>query len=81
MREFQPEIVLMDIGLPDITGYDVVRELRQFPELQDTIFIALTGYGEASERRRSREAGFHHHVLKPANWQALEKLFQPTCLG
>ncbi|MBN9522717.1 response regulator [bacterium] len=63
--EFHPDVVLCDIGLPGMNGYEVARRLRTVPGLAETRFIALTGYGREGDARRSREAGFHAHLVKP----------------
>jgi PAS domain S-box-containing protein len=72
--EYQPDIVLLDIGLPDMDGYEVAKRLRQTPELKEMRLIAITGYGQQSDRQRSREAGFDEHVVKPVECQKLEEL-------
>ena len=61
------EIVLMDIGLPGMSGYEVARQLRQQPELGSVLIVAVTGYAEDEARRLSREAGFDHHLVKPVD--------------
>jgi CheY-like chemotaxis protein len=68
---FHPQVVLLDIGLPDLDGYEVAKRLRLLPETQDAILIALTGYGRAEDRERSQSAGFNHHLLKPVNLETL----------
>jgi PAS domain S-box-containing protein len=72
--EYQPEFVLLDIGLPDINGYEVARRLRQQPETKGVWLIALTGYGQDSDRLQSQEAGFDHHLVKPVEPQKLQDL-------
>jgi CheY-like chemotaxis protein len=72
--EYQPDIMLLDIGLPDMDGYEVANHLRQTPELKEMRLIAITGYGQQSDRQRSREAGFDEHVVKPVDWRQLEEL-------
>jgi PAS domain S-box-containing protein len=62
---FRPDVILLDIGLPGIDGYEVARRLRAQPEFNDTQIIAMTGYGQPEDRRRSREAGIDHHLVKP----------------
>lgn len=69
-----PDVIMLDIGLPGISGYDVCRTLRSEDEFRDTIFIAQTGWGEESARQRAREAGFHHHLVKPVNYDELAEL-------
>ena len=66
-REFRPDVVLLDIGLPGMNGFEVAHGLRSQPESQDALLIALTGYGEAESRSRSAQAGFDFHMVKPAD--------------
>lgn len=73
--KFHPEMVVMDIGLPRMSGYEVVHELRKRPEFAQTLMVALTGYGQQEDRRLSQEAGFDEHLVKPAHVQTLERLF------
>lgn len=71
---FRPQLVLLDIGLPQLNGYDVARRIRQQPWGRDVILVALTGWGQDEDRRRSQEAGFNFHIVKPVELSALEKL-------
>jgi len=71
---FQPDVVLCDIGLPVMDGYEVARQLRQNPALKATHLIALTGYGRESDRRRALEAGFDLHLVKPVEPLELQRL-------
>ncbi|CAN7287926.1 response regulator [Polaromonas sp. LjRoot131] len=66
-QEFGPDVLILDIGLPGMDGFEVARQLRSRPESKDALLIALTGYGEAESRLRSQRAGFDHHVVKPAD--------------
>ena len=75
--EFAPEVVLLDIGLPLMDGYEVARRLRQMPQLAGALLIALTGYGQQGDRQRGRDAGFDGHLLKPVDPHALAKLITP----
>lgn len=75
-RAFQPHMVLLDIGMPGMSGYEVARALRADPECQGIIITALTGYGQADDLRRSREAGFHFHLTKPPDPAALAELIE-----
>ena len=73
-REFRPEIVLLDIGLPGMNGYEVARNLRRMPELSHPVLVAVTGWGSEEDRRRTREAGFDHHLTKPVEMNDLVSL-------
>ncbi|MHB0960061.1 MAG: PAS domain-containing hybrid sensor histidine kinase/response regulator [Pirellulaceae bacterium] len=72
--EFHPEIVLLDIGLPGMDGYEVAKRLRSQPEGKELLIVAVTGYGQESDRRRSAEAGFDEYLVKPPSLDALQKL-------
>jgi CheY-like chemotaxis protein len=80
-REFRPHVVLLDIGLPELDGYEVARRLRQFPELVGARLVALTGYGQPAERRRAMEAGFDVHLVKPVDLLALKELLDRMAAG
>ena len=71
---FHPELVLLDIGLPKLNGYDVARRIRQQPWGRDVVLVALTGWGQDEDRRRSQEAGFNFHIVKPLELATLEGL-------
>jgi PAS domain S-box-containing protein len=73
-REFRPEIVFLDIGMPGKDGYQVARELRGDPGNRDTMLVALTGWGAQDDRARTKSAGFDHHLTKPAELPAVEAL-------
>ena len=64
--EFRPAIVFLDIGLPVMDGYELAARLRELPELNGVRLFALTGYGQESDRQRTRDAGFDHHFTKPS---------------
>jgi len=70
-RVFAPSAVVLDIGLPGMSGYEVARRLREMPETSRALFIALTGYGQREDRALATEAGFHHHFIKPADPRAI----------
>jgi PAS domain S-box-containing protein len=72
-----PEYVLLDIGLPGMSGYTVAERLRALPVLHGVKLIAMTGYGQEEDRRRSREAGFDHHLVKPVDFGALSAILGP----
>jgi signal transduction histidine kinase len=69
-----PDIVLMDLGMPGLSGYDAIRLVRAAHTGQPMVLVALTGWGDAEARRRSSEAGFDHHLVKPFNFEAARKL-------
>jgi PAS domain S-box-containing protein len=71
---YAPSVVLMDIGMPGMNGYEVARALRGRPAGQRTTLVALTGWGQAEDRRLAREAGFDHHLVKPAELDSLQNL-------
>jgi CheY-like chemotaxis protein/two-component sensor histidine kinase len=71
---FQPEVVLLDLGLPRMDGYEVARRLRAQVGLRKALLVALTGYGQEEDRRRAEEAGFDAHLTKPADPTALQRL-------
>jgi CheY-like chemotaxis protein len=73
-RTWQPEAVFLDIGLPGMDGYQVAERLRELPQGKDAILIAITGYGQDDDRRRSRRAGIDHHLVKPVAPDALRRL-------
>ena len=75
-QEFAPEVVLLDIGLPGLDGYQVAKLLRQLPQVRHARLIALTGYGMPSDRQRSLESGFDHHLTKPVDPTALRALIE-----
>jgi two-component system CheB/CheR fusion protein len=72
--EFRPQLVLLDIGMPGMDGYEVCRRLRREAGLEGTTVVALTGWGQDEDRRRSQEAGFDHHIVKPVEPSALQRL-------
>ncbi len=72
--ESRPEVVLLDIGLPGLDGYQVARRLREDVGLDTSLLVAMTGYGQPEDRRRSREAGIHHHFVKPVEPLVLRNL-------
>src|SRR6267378_3417642 len=69
-HDFNPEVVLLDIGLPKLSGYDVARRIRS-ARGDGVLIIAITGWGQDDDRRRAREAGFDHHFTKPVDFEML----------
>ncbi len=77
LAQSQPlDVVFLDIGLPDMTGYDVARRMRMLPGMQKTLLVALTGWGTQDDRQRTRDAGFDRHLTKPAELPAVEELLR-----
>ena len=73
-NEFRPDVIVLDIGLPGMDGFEVARRLRSQPEGQGIVLVALTGYGREDDRLQSQEAGFDHHVVKPADLEELRQI-------
>jgi CheY-like chemotaxis protein len=73
-EQFRPDIVLLDIGMPKLNGYETARRIRQQPWGKDMVLAALTGWGQEEDKRRTREAGFDHHFVKPVEPDVLQKL-------
>ncbi|WP_229440507.1 ATP-binding protein [Massilia sp. BSC265] len=71
---FAPELCLLDIGLPEMDGYELARRLRRHPATAGAVLVAVTGYGQDQDRRNSAAAGFDHHLVKPVDMAALEKI-------
>ena len=78
---FKPHIALLDIGLPVMDGYELARRLRDEPDLRRLKLFAVTGYGQESDRERSRAAGFHEHLVKPIDLARLQNLIEKTPRG
>lgn len=70
----RPDVVFLDIGMPGMDGYEVARRLRANPDLASLTLVALTGYGQTDDRRQAHDAGFDHHLVKPASLDVLEQL-------
>ena len=73
-KTYRPDVIMMDLGLPGMSGYELCRLLRQDPDLADTVFIAQTGWGESEHRRMTSEAGFHYHLVKPLYLETVQSL-------
>jgi len=72
--DYLPDVILLDIGLPGLNGYEVARQIRQQPKLKNIVLVALTGYGQESDRQASMKAGFDHHLIKPARMEQVRKI-------
>jgi PAS domain S-box-containing protein len=73
-REYKPDYLLLDIGLPRLSGYDIAASLRADPAMKPTILVAVTGYGQVHDRVRTAAAGFDHHLTKPVEFSTLQRL-------
>jgi signal transduction histidine kinase len=79
-REFRPEVVICDVGLPGMDGYEVARSFRRDGALKDACMVALSGYALSEDRQRAAEAGFDHHLAKPVDLNRLEIILRATPL-
>ena len=77
-HDFHPDVVLLDLGMPVMDGYEVCRRLRADETLAETLVIAQTGWGGEAERRRTADVGFDHHMTKPLDFTTLLKLIDRT---
>jgi CheY-like chemotaxis protein len=73
-RSFKPDVILADLGMPRMHGYQFAEEVRRLPGMNETILIAVTGYGQPADLTRSREAGFAHHLVKPIEPEQVKQL-------
>ena len=73
-EQFLPHLALLDLGMPRMDGFETARRMRALPGLQDAVLVAVTGWGAESDRAQSREAGFDHHLLKPASMQQVQEI-------
>ena len=80
VNDFKPEVVLLDIGLPEMDGYQVARRLRSDPDLSGTRIVALTGYGQSDDVQRSRDVGFDDHLTKPVDFTALARALEGAAI-
>jgi PAS domain S-box-containing protein len=80
-EKFRPAVVLLDIGMPKLNGYEAARKIREQPWGKNMVLIAVTGWGQEKDRNRSREAGFNAHLLKPVEYSALSKLIRSLSTG
>ena len=80
-RDYRPEVIFLDLGLPEMDGYETAKRLRQDRDLAKVTLIAMTGYGQEEDRRKSQETGFDGHMVKPADPVDLEKLLADFSLS
>ena len=71
---YKPDYLILDIGMPDMNGYEIAKKLKNDPNLCNTRFVALTGYGQEEDKIRSKEAGFHYHIVKPLEIEELKSI-------
>jgi PAS domain S-box-containing protein len=76
LTEFRPELALLDIGLPSMSGHELARRIRQMPEGKHVLLVAVTGYGQESDRREAMDAGFDHHIVKPASLERIDAILE-----
>src|SRR5690606_23707083 len=69
--EHRPDLILMDIGLPGMDGFEVAQQMREYPQLDATTLVAVTAYGSEEDRRLAIKAGFDHHLVKPCSAESL----------
>lgn len=74
----RPDVILMDIGLPKMNGYEAARRIRKECPDRPMVIVALTGWGQEPDRRRSVEAGIDHHLVKPLDLAALKRILEPA---
>lgn len=75
MTQVTPEVIFSDISMPGMTGYDLARKIRNLPNISDTYLVAMSGYGQLSDRRLSKESGFNEHMVKPIDISKLKDFF------
>lgn len=80
-QAFQPQVVLLDLNLPAMDGYEVARKLRERPETQEAVLAAVSGWGQPEDRRRSKDAGFDRHFVKPVDPNIITKLLSDARRG
>jgi CheY-like chemotaxis protein len=76
--EFEPDVVLLDLGMPRLNGYDAALQMRRLPWGANALLIATSGWGQPEDLRRSRDAGFDHHLVKPIDIDELMGLLEPV---
>lgn len=79
--DFAPDVVILDIGLPGMDGFEVARQMRTRAVTKAALLIALTGYGAESDKQKARDAGFDHHLVKPVSFTAIETVIAASFAG
>jgi CheY-like chemotaxis protein len=72
--DYRPNVMLLDIGLPGLDGFEVATRMREHPVLQNVVLVAMTGYGQETDRQRSQQSGFDHHLVKPARFEQVQSI-------
>jgi CheY-like chemotaxis protein len=78
--DFRPDVILLDIGLPELDGWKVAERIRKQPSLEEVVLIAITGYGQGADRQSSQKAGFDHHFVKPVDFGKLRQILAAEVL-
>jgi CheY-like chemotaxis protein len=81
VQSFRPDVALLDIGLPEMDGYELAQRLRADPALNDIRLVALTGYAQAEDRQRAHAVGFDDHLVKPVRLAAIERTLAAVSAG
>ena len=79
--EQPPDVLVLDLGLPGLDGYEVAKRIRQDPMLKHVVLVALTGYDQELDRETSEQAGFNHHLVKPARFAQLQKILATVAVA
>jgi CheY-like chemotaxis protein len=80
-QTFQPQVVLLDIGMPGLNGYEAAARIRALPQGERILLIALTGWGQDADRQKAAEAGFDYHLTKPADPELVERILADSSTG
>ena len=78
VERFDPDLVFLDIGMPSLSGYELARQLRAQPNGSRRVLVAVTGWGQPDDRRRTAEAGFDHHLVKPPDLDIVRSICDET---
>jgi CheY-like chemotaxis protein len=73
-RVYRPNLILLDIGLPGMNGFEVAKKVRNELDLGNVVLVAMTGYGQDADKQRSQESGFDFHLVKPTNFSAVKQI-------
>ena len=76
IEQLRPDVILLDLAMPEMTGFDIADELQQNANLRPKLVIAVTGHGSEAMRRLTKQMGFDHHLLKPLQWEQLSAMLK-----